>query len=83
LVGDELVGQAEEFKTLQAKHNEFLKAYRGREWKLAGSLCGQLGDLSTPYKIHEYYDVMRQRISGYQNVPPPDDWQGVYAAESK
>ena len=83
LVGDERVAKTNEFKTLHAKHNEFLKAYRERKWEAAKSLCVTLGDLSTAYNIHQYYNILSDRISDYQAAPPPLDWQGIYIADTK
>ena len=83
LVGNELIGKTNKFTALKVKHDTFLKAYRDRDWETAKSLCIQLGDLSASYDIHRYYNVMSQRISEYQNTPPPEDWGGIYKADSK
>lgn len=83
LVGDELLSRTREFKTLRDKHIKFLEAYRNRDWGTATSLCTELGDLSAPYDIHRYYNVLKARIAGYKKAAPPEDWNGIYAADTK
>ena len=83
LIGDEFIANTSEFARVQKLHAEFLTAYRNREWADAKHLCVTLGNLSTAYDIHKYYNVMSDRISTYEKIPPADNWQGVYNAEQK
>jgi adenylate cyclase len=57
-----------------------LKAYRGREWKVAVSKFEQVLDLvpqDTPSKVYV------QRCNEYWKMPPANDWNGVYVLRAK
>jgi len=83
VVGDETVAQSTDFKKLHEKHDKFLTAYRKQKWEEAGELCLSLEKIGERYKIHPYYRVMNERIKNYKRTPPPDNWEGVYVADSK
>lgn len=83
VVGDETIAQSTDFKKLHEKHDKFLTAYRKQKWEEAGELCLSLEKIGERYKIHPYYRVMNERIKNYKRTPPPDNWEGVYVADSK
>ncbi len=79
---DELArsGQFQRWRDLNIK---MLSCYRSRDW--AGALTvideGQAADAEARFAT--LYKVYAARIRAFQAAPPPDDWQGAYALESK
>ena len=39
--------------------------------------------LANGFAVEGLYDMYAERIEAYRADPPPADWDGVYAAESK
>ncbi len=60
-----------------------LSCYRSRDW--AGALAaveqGLAADEENRFKT--LYNIYADRIRAFQITPPPDDWDGAYALESK
>jgi adenylate cyclase len=66
----------------KARHAELIAAYRQQEWQTALDAMGKASLTKTDYlaPLHELY---RGRIAYFQAEAPPEDWDGVYAAEEK
>jgi adenylate cyclase len=73
-------GQFQRWRDLNVK---MLSCYRSRDW--AGALAvideGQAADEASRFAT--LYKVYAARIRSFQAAPPPDDWQGAYALETK
>ncbi len=70
-----------QFERLNTAQQGFLAAYRRKDWASAKeaiaacrALAPDLGDL---------YALFEKRIAGYQEDPPPAEWDGVHVATSK
>jgi len=83
LVGDEKVADSTDFLKLQKTHSAFIAAYRDREWSEAKVLAKEASNLATKFDLHRYYAVMRERVKLYEKTPPPEDWGGIYKADTK
>lgn len=83
LAGDETVAGGADFTKLSKHHTKFLEAYRVQDWKTALGEIKTLQPLAEPIAFAGYYDVMAERIAGYQKSPPPKDWGGIFKATSK
>lgn len=83
LVGDEKVADSTAFLKLRKAHSAFLAAYRDRKWGEAKRLAKEASNLATTFDLHRYYAVMRERVKLYEKSPPPEDWGGIYKADSK
>ncbi len=82
LLGDEAMGESEEFKAWKARHDEMIAAYRNREFKAAiemAEACGSLS-MSDLSKTYEMYKIRAQEMI---DSPPPENWDGVFEAISK
>jgi adenylate cyclase len=60
-----------------------LSCYRSRDWTgaLAAVEQGLAADEENRFKT--LYNIYAERIRAFQITPPPDDWDGAYALESK
>jgi adenylate cyclase len=62
---------------------KMLSLYRSRDWEAAlaavqeGRAADEDGRFATLYKVYA------ERIRVFQASPPPDDWNGAYALETK
>jgi adenylate cyclase len=88
LLGDETLGATDAYKTLRAKHDEMLIAYRAQEWDKAEALCNACKPLcqvltGAVSDITELYDLYIERIVEYRANPPGANWDAVYVATSK
>ncbi|MEA1833952.1 adenylate/guanylate cyclase domain-containing protein [Methylobacterium durans] len=81
LLGDAEMRASEAFARLSAAHAALLACYRGCDW------AGARDDLETCRKLgfglDALYDLYAARIVAFERAPPPEDWGGVYIAETK
>jgi adenylate cyclase len=84
LLGDIGVRDSEIFQQLTESQGKLLSAYRKRDWDGARDHVGRCRNLAlNEWKLGPLYDLYDDRIANYLTVPPPDDWTGVYVAETK
>jgi adenylate cyclase len=83
IAGREDVAQSGQFQRLRNLTIEMLACYRSRDWDgaLAAIERGRKSDDARALAM--LYDLYEARILGYQNNPPPDDWNGAYALLTK
>jgi adenylate cyclase len=60
-----------------------LTAYRNRDWTKALAIIEQGRTADEEGRFQTLYEVYAKRIQAFQVTPPPDDWDGAYALESK
>ena len=83
VLGDEIVADDEAFRSLSARHEEMIAAYRGRDWSGASTTLGVCRNLGGRFHLDGFYDVYAQRIAEFAEAPPPVGWDGVHDATSK
>jgi adenylate cyclase len=83
IAGREDVAQSGQFQRLRNLTIEMLACYRSRDWDgaLAAIERGRKSD--DAHALTLLYGLYEARIVGYQNAPPPDDWNGAYALLTK
>jgi adenylate cyclase len=67
---------------LGAQHSELLSAYRRQNWSAALNLLVG-GDLAASRFLGPLYELYRERIAHFMVEAPPEDWDGVFTAETK
>jgi adenylate cyclase len=83
IVGRADMAQSERFRRWRELNMTMLSLYRSRDWKGAlaaiedGRAADEDGRFTTLYKVYA------ERIRAFQESPPPDDWDGAYALETK
>jgi adenylate cyclase len=83
IVGREDMAESGRFQRWRELNMKMLSLYRSRDWKAAlaviqeGRAADEDGRFATLYKVYA------ERIRVFQANPPPDDWDGAYALETK
>ena len=83
VAGREETAHSARFQRLRNLTIEMLACYRSRDWGGAlgaierGRRTDEAGALELLYNLYE------ARIQGYQNKPPPEDWNGAFALLTK
>jgi adenylate cyclase len=74
---------SERFRRWHEINTKMLARYRGRDWDaaLAAIEEGRAADPEGRFKT--LYKVYAERIGSFKLTPPPDDWDGAYALETK
>ncbi len=83
IAGREDTAQSGRFQRLRNLTIEMLACYRSRDWEgaLAAIERGRKTDDANALEL--LYDLYEARIRGYQENPPPEDWNGAYALLTK
>jgi adenylate cyclase len=83
IAGREDVAQSGRFQRLRNLTIEMLACYRSRDWDgaLAAIERGRRSD--DAHALELLYDLYEARIRGYQENPPPEDWNGAFALLTK
>ena len=81
LLGDAEMKASSEHKTLAARHDDMLKAYRDQQWDQARALIKECSALDG--SLEPLYEIYAERLEEYSKNPPGPDWDGVFVATSK
>jgi adenylate cyclase len=83
IAGREDTAQSGHFQRLRNLTIEMLACYRSRDWEgaLAAIERGRKSDDAKALKL--LYNLYEARIRGYQQNPPPEDWNGAFALLTK
>jgi adenylate cyclase len=57
--------------------------YRSRDWPVALAAIEQGRAADSDRKLSGLFELYVDRIQAFQSSPPPDDWDGVYALQTK
>jgi adenylate cyclase len=82
LCGDEEVARSEEFQSCKSRFEALLEEYRSQNWAAALAVCKDLKGALNP-ELASLAEMFRVRIEQFQSSPPPEDWDGIYSAETK
>jgi adenylate cyclase len=83
IAGREDTAQSGRFQRLRNITIEMLSCYRNRDWEgaLAAIARGRKTDEANSLEL--LYELYEARIHGYQQEPPPEDWNGSFALLTK
>jgi adenylate cyclase len=83
IAGREDTAQSGRFQRLRNLTIEMLGCYRSRDWEgaLAAIARGRTSDDANALQL--LYNLYEARIKGFQNSPPPEDWNGAFALLTK
>jgi adenylate cyclase len=83
IAGREDTAQSEQFQRLRNLTIEMLACYRGRDWDGALAAIGRGRTTDDGHALEYLYKLYETRIRGYQENPPPEDWNGAFALLTK
>ncbi len=83
LLGDESLAARPEFVALHQGGGAMLAAYRARDWSEASRLLVALAEPAERFGLTALLALYNERIAALSANPPPADWDGVFAAQSK
>jgi adenylate cyclase len=83
IVGRNDLANSGRFQRWRELNMNMLSRYRSRDWTgaLAAIEQGLAADEENRFKT--LYNIYSERIRTFQITPPPDDWDGAYALDSK
>ncbi len=83
VMGREDIAASVWFQELRNLNIEMLVFYRDRKWEDALATIARARGLDEAGLMKRYYDLFVDRIEGFRSNPPPEDWTGAYAMETK
>jgi adenylate cyclase len=83
LIGRGDVAASSTFREFSELNRSMLAAYRRREWGQALETIIRCRDQGKAFGLDAYYSVYTDRIRRLMDSPPPDQWSGVTAVETK
>ena len=83
LIGDEGTAQDPAFLRFTAVHGAMLAAYRTKDWETAVKHLDESADFAREFGLGKVHALYRERIATLVQMPPDDDWDGVFTATEK
>jgi adenylate cyclase len=83
IAGREDVAQSARFQRLRNLTIEMLACYRSRDWEGALEAIERARKTDQAHGLELLYKLYEARIRGYQENPPPTDWNGAFALLTK
>jgi adenylate cyclase len=85
LVGNAALAASEPFRRLAATHRTLMAAYRAQDWLAATAALAELHHQTEHHfpMLMPLYALYQRRIEEFRTQPPPQSWDGVYAAQGK
>lgn len=83
LLGRRDDGNSNEYEVRRRHAAAILAAYRNRDWKKALAAIKAARKTDGAAAMAAFYDLYEQRVTEFQQNPPPKNWDGVYTALSK
>jgi len=71
------------FQDLRDRHARMLRCYRGRDWDGALAALAVCRASEQKLALKHFFDLYATRIQAFQQSAPPDEWAGVFVAETK
>jgi adenylate cyclase len=83
IFGREDVKESDWFRRLRETSKRLLTCYRSRDWHaaMAAIEAGRAADADG--RLATWFDLYVERIQAFRVSAPPDDWDGVYALQTK
>ena len=83
LLGDPDAARGDDFRLMRDRITQMLEKYRRRDWNGALELLHLVRQSPNRFGLDEVCHLYLARIQSFQETAPPDDWNGVYAFETK
>ena len=83
IVGRAKVAETSEFQSLQHLWGKVLSCYRVQNWSEASELIEQCRPLCGKFGLSQLARLYEIRIEQFRINPPPENWDGIFIAETK
>jgi adenylate cyclase len=83
IVGRDDMTRSGRFQRWRELNMKMLSLYRSRNWAAALSVIAEGQAADEENRFRTLYNVYAERIRHFQANPPPEDWDGAYALETK
>jgi adenylate cyclase len=83
IAGREDTAQSARFQRLRNLTIEMLACYRSRDWEGALAAIARGRRTDEAHSLELLFNLYETRIRGFQQDPPPEDWNGAYALLTK
>jgi adenylate cyclase len=83
IAGREDTAQSGRFQRLRNLTIEMLACYRSRDWEGALAAIARGRRTDEAHALELLFNLYETRIRGFQQAPPPDDWNGAFALLTK
>jgi adenylate cyclase len=83
ILGREDVKESDWFRRLCETSARMLACYRSRDWPAAMAAIEDGRAADTDDRLATWFDLYVERIQAFRVSAPPDDWDGVYALQTK
>jgi adenylate cyclase len=83
IMGRENLANSGKFQRWRDLNIEMLSHYRRRDWTAALAAIERGRSMDEEQRFATLYDVYSARIQAFQVSPPPEDWDGAYALDTK
>ncbi len=77
------MAKSEAFERLRAIVEEMIACYRDRDFAGAASVLARCRAADEGFGLEALFALYERRIDGFRQNPPPEDWDGVFIAETK
>jgi adenylate cyclase len=83
IFGGEEVEKSDPFRKLRNMNTRILSCYRNRDWGSALAAIAEGRGADNDGRLAIWFDLYSERIQAFRASPPPDDWDGFYALQTK
>jgi adenylate cyclase len=83
IMGRHGVAESGAFQKMRDLSIKMMSRYRSRDWPGALTAIEQLRAADSEHKLSGLFELYVERIQTFQLSPPPKDWDGVYALQTK
>lgn len=83
IMGRHDVAESGAFQKMRDLSIKMMSRYRSRDWPGALTAIEQLRAADSENKLGGLFELYIERIQAFQLSPPPQDWDGVYALQTK
>jgi adenylate cyclase len=83
ILGGEDVARSDHFGQVNRVFNEMLACYRQRDFGGAKDAIVRCREAANGFDLNHLFDIYVERIDDFRQNPPPADWNGAIALETK
>jgi adenylate cyclase len=83
IVGRADVAATSQFTQIFELIDKMLQNYRKRDWDSVMANIDASREAGDVFGLNELLELYRERVRAFRETPPPDDWNGVFALQTK